>query len=60
MRLRKIEKLYKKVLIAIKQTFKNYNDKFIHSVSTLHKDEQLTEEKLNELENWVKSWEDEE
>ncbi|HBE9444575.1 hypothetical protein [Clostridioides difficile] len=59
MRLRKIEKLYKKVLIAIKQTFKNYNDKLIYSVSTLHKDKHLTKEKLKELENWVKSWEDE-
>ncbi|HBF4280944.1 TPA: hypothetical protein KON48_002095 [Clostridioides difficile] len=59
MRLIKIEKIYKKVLITIKQTFKNYNDKLIYSVSTLHKDEHLTEEKLKELENWVKTWEDE-
>lgn len=57
---RKIEEKYKQILMAIKQIVKKHNDKFIHSVSTLHKDEQLTEEKLNELENWVKSWEDEE
>ncbi|MDM9944157.1 hypothetical protein [Clostridioides difficile] len=52
-------KIYKKVLITIKQTLKNYNDKLIYSVSTLHKDEHLTEEKLKELEIWVKNWEDE-
>ena len=59
MGLRKIEKKYKKVLIAIKQIVKKHNDKFIRSVSTLHKDKHLTEERLQELENWVKSWEDE-
>lgn len=59
MGLRKIEEKYIKVLIAIKQIVKNYNDKFIHSISTMHKDKHLTEEKLHELENWVKSWEDE-
>ncbi|MFL8710800.1 hypothetical protein Q3304_08540 [Clostridioides sp. GD02377] len=59
MGLRKIEEKCKKVLITIKQIVKNYNDEFIHSVSTLHKDKHLTEEKLKELENWVKNWEDE-
>ena len=48
------------MLMAIKQIVKKHNDKFIHSISTSHKDEHLTEEKLNELENWVRSWKDEE
>ncbi|HBF1820733.1 TPA: hypothetical protein KNT04_002713 [Clostridioides difficile] len=60
MGLRKVEEKYKQMLMAIKQIVKKHNDKFIHSISTSHKDEHLTEEKLNELENWVRSWKDEE